>query len=284
LQGRPEDADVQYTSASSDTVAGDYALSVSALSTQGQFNGSVVNSLVINANNNSFTIKLDGVTSNSVNLTPATYNDGDALAAHIQAQINGDDQLKAEGATVSVVYDSVNNKFDITSAHYGSGSTIEFTSVDINSSDDIGFSVGSGTDGTDITGTINSVSATGNGQVLTSQTGNSNGLALNVSAGVIGNRGNVSFSRGLASTLDTLLSDFLDADGFIATREDGLKEGLEDIGRQRERLELRLESMEARFIKQFTALDILVARFNSTSNFLTQQLANLPKPNSVGNN
>lgn len=283
LQGRPDDADVQYASASSDTAAGNYAVSLSALSTQSQLNGSVVNSLIIDANNDNFTIKVDGVTSNSVNLTQATYADGDALAAHIQAQINGDDQLKAEGATVSVVYDSINNKFDITSARYGSASKIEFTAVDLNSSNDIGFSVGSGTDGTDITGAINGVSATGNGQLLTSQTGNSKGLALNILAGAAGSRGDVSFSRGIASTLDTLLTDFLGSDGFIANREDGLKEGLEDVGRQRELLETRLETMEARFVKQFTALDILIARFNSTSNFLTQQLANLPKPNSVGN-
>ena len=38
----------------------------------------------------------------------------------------------------------------------------------------------------------------------------------------------------------------------------------------------RLEGIEARYRKQFTALDTLISGMTSTSNFLEQQLAILP--------
>jgi flagellar hook-associated protein 2 len=63
-----------------------------------------------------------------------------------------------------------------------------------------------------------------------------------------------------------------------------INEGLDDIVDERIKLDDRISSLEARLIRQFSALDALVAQFNQTSSFLTQQLANLPKPNSINNN
>ena len=124
---------------------------------------------------------------------------------------------------------------------------------------------------------------TGIGRVLTSDTGDSQGLELTIAGGVVGSRGNVSFSSGLAHSIDNILNQFLESNGLIASRENGLKDALEDIENQRESLADRLESLEARLVRRFTALDTLVAQFNQTSSFLTQQLANLPKPNSIKN-
>ncbi|MBK8579830.1 MAG: hypothetical protein IPN78_16910, partial [Candidatus Accumulibacter sp.] len=38
----------------------------------------------------------------------------------------------------------------------------------------------------------------------------------------------------------------------------------------------RLTQIESRYRKQFTSLDTLISGMTKTSNFLTQQLANLP--------
>ena len=38
-----------------------------------------------------------------------------------------------------------------------------------------------------------------------------------------------------------------------------------------------MEQIEARYRRQFTALDSLLAQLQSTSSYLAQQLANLPK-------
>jgi flagellar hook-associated protein 2 len=57
---------------------------------------------------------------------------------------------------------------------------------------------------------------------------------------------------------------------------------VDDIADQREALDRRLVSLESRLLAQFTAMDIIVSSLQNQSNFLTQQLANLPgvyKPN-----
>ena len=74
---------------------------------------------------------------------------------------------------------------------------------------------------------------------------------------------------------------FLDDEGLLEARTDGLNRTIEDYAEQRERLAERLSSLETRLLRQFNALDSLVAQLTSTSNFLTQQLANLP---TVGGN
>ena len=283
-QGRLSDNEINYISGTGDTSPGSYSVDITTLATQGGFNGTTVNSLIIDSTNDNFTLKVDGATSSSITLAQGTYADGDVLAAHIQAQINDDDTLKGAGASVSVVYDSVNNEFDITSTKYGSESNVEFTVIDTNTSNDLGFSVASGTSGVDVAGTINGIAATGSGRQLTSDSGESKGLVLEVVGGITGSRGTVSYSQGLGFSIDDILNNFLGSGGLIASREDGLNGTLEDIADQRVNLNVRLESLESRLIKQFAALDILIAQFNQTSSFLSQQLANLPKPNSIGNN
>ncbi|MDX1519173.1 MAG: flagellar filament capping protein FliD [Gammaproteobacteria bacterium] len=85
---------------------------------------------------------------------------------------------------------------------------------------------------------------------------------------------------GVAVQLDSLLDGFLTTNGVIQGKTDGLNNTLEDIDESLAALGLRLESLEERLLAQFTALDTLVARLNSTSSFLTRELANLPIPGS----
>ena len=82
-------------------------------------------------------------------------------------------------------------------------------------------------------------------------------------------------SNGLATSLDTQLDTFLGTGGLVANREDALNARLASIADDRQALQRRLDSMEARLRLQFSALDALVAQMNSTSSFLTQQLAGL---------
>ncbi|HRO57453.1 MAG TPA: flagellar filament capping protein FliD, partial [Nitrosomonas europaea] len=67
------------------------------------------------------------------------------------------------------------------------------------------------------------------------------------------------------------------SDGLISSRMDGINSTIKGIGKQREALEFRLEGVEKRLRAQFTALDTMIASMNQTSNYLQQQLANLPK-------
>lgn len=90
--------------------------------------------------------------------------------------------------------------------------------------------------------------------------------------------------NGIAKRLDNVLERYTSENGVLDLRTNGLRSQLEGITEDRERLDRRLESIEARYRSQFTAMDILVGQLQSLSGFLDQQLANLPKPNSIGRN
>jgi flagellar hook-associated protein 2 len=81
---------------------------------------------------------------------------------------------------------------------------------------------------------------------------------------------------GLAVKLDQLLDPYLQTGGVFDSRDASIKSSIEDIGDQREALSLRLQALQTRYLKQFNALDGLLAQLNATSNFLTQQLSQLP--------
>jgi flagellar hook-associated protein 2 len=225
---------------------------------------------------------VDGFPTGNFNFSNGTYTSEADLATMMQGRIN---TMLSGNATVTVTYDATADRFVITSDSSGPSSTVEITRVDNDTFADFGLALGSGVAGTTgIAGTIDGVNASVDGQILTSQSGNSKGISVEILSGGPGDRGTVSVSNGLARTLDKLLDNFLQADGFIASREESINDSLGDIVDEGFRLDDRIASLEARLIRQFSALDALVAQFNQTSLFLTQQLANLPKPNSINNN
>jgi len=285
LTGSTSDPGIGYVSSSAETQPGDYPVNVVSLLTQGALTGSgPVTDLRVRNNSNNMTLIVDGFSTGSITLTNGDYADEAALASEIQTQINAASTLVANGVSVTVSYDVPSDRFVITSDSSGSASTVEITAIDPQTDNRYGLTVGNGIDGTDFVAAIDGVNASVNGQILTSPSGDSKGLSIELLSGGAGNRGTVSLTRGLADRLDSLLSNFLDSDGFIASREESINEGLDDIVDERIKLDDRISSLEARLIRQFSALDALVAQFNQTSLFLTQQLANLPKPNSINNN
>lgn len=272
------DAQVSYGSSTLQTRIGTYGLNITQAASRGSYMdaASSIDSLLVDAGNNFFNISVDGVSSGKISLTQKTYDSASGLAAELQSRINGDSKLKEAGVSVLVSYDADNNRFSFTSERYGSASKVAITSVaDAAASAAIGLTVGSGTDGVDVAGTIGGMSATGNGQYL-SGTGALEGLKLLVEGNATGDRGQVSFSRGVADRLGSLLDGWLASDSFISARTNGVQSQLADIGKQRESLAMRLEAVEARYMKQFSALDALMAQMQSTSNWLAGQLANLP--------
>ncbi len=87
--------------------------------------------------------------------------------------------------------------------------------------------------------------------------------------------------EGYAARFESLANSLQQEDGLIDAREDGLDAQLDLNQDAQDRLEVRLEIIEARIRSQFTALDSLISELNNTGSFLTQQLANI---SSIGNN
>jgi flagellar hook-associated protein 2 len=82
---------------------------------------------------------------------------------------------------------------------------------------------------------------------------------------------------GVAARLFTHLEGRLATAGDIEGRNTRLKGELKDIERDKQAFNLRMAQVETRLRKQFTALDSLLSQMQSTSSYLTQQLASLPK-------
>jgi flagellar hook-associated protein 2 len=122
------------------------------------------------------------------------------------------------------------------------------------------------------------VAAEGSGQVLSAVSGRAEGLRLTVTGGELGERGTVDVSEGIGVSLASLLSNYLGDDGVVQSRTDGLQNIIDRIEDDRERLDTRLEAIEARIRNEFNGLDSLLATLQSTSQFLETQLANIPIP------
>ncbi len=83
---------------------------------------------------------------------------------------------------------------------------------------------------------------------------------------------------GVLTKMDSFLEGYIDFNGVLKSREDGLKASLELIDEQRISLERHLKSLEKKLIVQFTAMDTVVAKLKSLSNFLETQLEKLVDP------
>ncbi|KRW69546.1 A-type flagellar hook-associated protein 2 [Pseudomonas sp. TTU2014-096BSC] len=81
---------------------------------------------------------------------------------------------------------------------------------------------------------------------------------------------------GLMSRLNNRVDGFNQTGGILAQRVSGLEATTADIKAQREKLELRIESMTARLYSQFNAMDTMVAQLSNTSSWLETTLSSLP--------
>lgn len=83
-------------------------------------------------------------------------------------------------------------------------------------------------------------------------------------------------NEGIAVRFNRLLTSFIGSDSLIANRTEGLNSSIRSLQKQTDSLNSRLAQIEQRYRKQFSTLDTLVASMQKTSQYLTQQLANLP--------
>ena len=83
--------------------------------------------------------------------------------------------------------------------------------------------------------------------------------------------------NGVAARLYSQVDARLATTGDIESRNTQLKKSLKDIDNDKQALSLRMAQVEQRYRKQFTALDSLLSQMQSTSSYLAQQLANIPK-------
>lgn len=280
--GRGTDPDIKFASSTAKTQAGDYRIDITQLATQGTLQGTaVLPAETTIAPDTTWTVTLNDTTPPNVNntatitLPPGTYNPSQ-LATMLQSAINGVNAFSTAGATVSATVGD-DGTLKLNSTRYGSKSNLHINTAGGTTVASI-FGGGTSVDGKDVAGTIGGYTATGDGQTLTGAPGAPvDGLKLTIGGDTIGSRGNFGFSQGYAYQLNTLAAGYLGSTGAIASRTTGLNNTVKDITKQRDAFSARLTDVEARYRKQYSALDTTIASMNTTQSFLTQQFAALAK-------
>jgi flagellar hook-associated protein 2 len=264
--GTPDDSRVEYLSGGTTTPAGRYAVNVTQAATRGSLVASAAAGLTITSGvNDSLTLLADGISA-QVTLAPGTYTAA-ALSAELQSRINGASALRQAGITLSV--SQTGGLLTLRSDRYGATSGVAAPSGNAALSLFGGAPVSSS--GSNVAGTIGGGAATGSGQSLTTSTG----LTLKIAPDVSGAFGQVDFNRGYASRIASMVGAVVKTDGAIASRTDGLNRSVQDLQKQQTRLTDRLSSIETALRRQYTALDGNLSRMNTTSLYLTQQIAQI---------
>lgn len=283
-RGRSDNILIEYTGAGTSTAAGNYEVDVSTAATRAQLiaDAAPAASTVIDGNNNAFSFTLDGVASGNLQIANGTYTAAQ-LASALQTAVNSSPAFASASVAATVALDA--GKIVITSARYGTASNASLAAGSAITA--LGFTGSETATGLNAAGEFRhggaTITATGSGRSLTA----SNGLAVKFNGDATqlqtGAEGNVTVTRGYAVLLDELATQLLDTNSALDSRTQGVAKSIEDIGKQRARINSRLLDTESRLRSQFAALDTLVSRLNSTSNFLTQQLASLPGISSSNN-
>jgi flagellar hook-associated protein 2 len=264
--GKGTDSLITFNSATSNTKAGSYAVNVTQIATQGNTVGNSAANTTITDTNKALDVTVNGVSA-SITLNAGIYT-AQTLAAELQAKINGASPFSNAGITVAVTQNS--GVLSVTSSSYGSKSSVTIGGAGVV---DLLGAAPTQTAGVDVAGSIGGGTSTGSGQVLS----NAQGLNITINGGALGDRGSVNYSNGYAFSLDIWTSTVLTTDGALASRTGGINNSIKDLGNRRAAIETRLVGIERRYRAQFSALDGMLSSMNQTSNYLTQQLAQLAK-------
>lgn len=87
----------------------------------------------------------------------------------------------------------------------------------------------------------------------------------------------VESEQGFAVRLRALVRSFIDPQGALDARQEGLRSSIRALDAQQERLEARLALVQARLTREYSKLDALVSSRQSQSVALANALAGLPK-------
>lgn len=284
-QGRATDSQVEFVRSGSLTKPGTYDIDITQAASQGNLlaNTAMASNITIDASNDELILQVNGETTVSLQLTQKTYTSAQDLADEIQAQLNSNNALNAADSSMRAELDA-DGKLSLTSAKYGSESAVSLSSAE--NAATFGLDSVTKTSGVDVAGTIDGRTAEGDGQVLFLGSGNgdASGLQVRILGGQTGSRGSISFVEGVAERTVNLVTNFVGAEGVLESRAQGLTRELEQIQESQSRLDERLAGYRERLVSQFTAADSLIARLNSTQDYVSQQLAALAPQNNRNNN
>jgi flagellar hook-associated protein 2 len=130
--------------------------------------------------------------------------------------------------------------------------------------------------GVDVAGTINGEAATGSGQVLTGDDGESHidGLVVKYTGTAEGLKvGDVKLTIGTAALFDRVLFNITDSyEGYVAYKQDSLQDSIKSFETRVEDMEARLDLKMENMINRFVAMESALSVMQSQSQWLSGQI------------
>jgi flagellar hook-associated protein 2 len=258
---------LEFISAETETTPGTYSVNITQVAEQAEIQSSQdITGPLSNAEVLSFTV------------------DGESKTVSVAAGLTLDEAIESintqlDDHGLAIEAEREGDRLRLFSPDYGSSQEITVRSNQSGaSSTQLGIGTTDRTDtGQDVVGTIGGQMASGEGQVLTAiETSVAAGLEVRVLAMSTGFVGNLTISTGVGIQLETLLDSMTDSEtGALMVRQEGLGDSISDLNDQIETMQDRIATEEIRLRAKYASLETLLAGYNSTSSFLSQQLDQL---------
>ena len=277
--GSATDSHVAYLAGSDNTRAGTYAVDITQAAAQASKTGTALSGAGLVAAE-TIDVRVGGVSGTTVSYAAHAGETLDSVADGLNAAFG--QQSLAMSTQV------VGGQLVLRTSAYGSLASFEVRSSALGAAgEQTGLVAATGLweshAGTDVAGTINGVTATGQGQALIAPPLDPTlgGLALTITATTPGALGTFTYTPGIAARLDAAASDAIDfGTGSITTAISGRQTQISQLDDQISNWDVRLAAREATLRAQFAAMETALGKLRDQSNWLAVQLASLPTSSS----
>jgi flagellar hook-associated protein 2 len=277
--GTATDSHVTYLAASDNTRAGTYAVDITQAALQASKVGTTLSGAGLVADE-TIDVRVGGAGGVTASYAAHAGDTLDTVVAGLSAA------FASQGLALSASVES--GRLVVRSSAYGSLASFEVRSSALGAAgEQTGLVAATGVweshSGTDVAGTINGVTATGQGQALIAPALDPTlgGLALTITATAPGPLGTFTYIPGIAARLDAAASDAIDfGTGSITTAISGRQTRIGQLNDQISNWDVRLAAREATLRAQFTTMETMLGKLRDQSNWLAGQLASLPTSSS----
>lgn len=190
----------------------------------------------------------------------------------VDATNNSTNESGSEGRYKIEMTASKDGSNNLVLTHDNYGDFFDFT---ITTSATLGIDDANVTIGNDVAGTIGGESATGDGQVLTGDTDNSNtaNLVILYTGSTTGDQGTVKLTLGVGELINRQLGFITDTlDGFVTLRQEAIEDGIDMLDDRIFEIRERLDRKKIFLLKKFVAMEASLAKLSSRSLALSAQL------------
>jgi flagellar hook-associated protein 2 len=267
--GYATSSDVSYFTSTPKSVAGTYAIDITATATTPTVTGAGFSGTYADdATADTMTIA-ETLSGQSGSIQLANGDTIDTIVNKLNAMFSAN--------AMSLAASKSGNDLVITGTEYGSASqfAVSYTAGGTDGSSQLGLAAATHA-GTDVAGTIGGLNATGAGQYLTGVTGGiTSGLTIKYTGTSTGAQGTIDFVLGVSGALYNV-SDLLAAiDGSPATQQEALKSRVRELETRADTVQQALDRRRDALVKQFVAMESALGRLQQQSASLSSFITSL---------